>query len=107
MAKLLQQCGERLNNNMSKKDFFAQLNNVRQILRQDWDPIGVGDDIDAKDEYDSYVFDIYQMLKDGKPADDLLNYLFWAEQERMGLTPNKEQAKKVVAKLITLNETSG
>jgi len=87
---------------MTKKDFFREFKSVRKILMEDWDPIGVGDDVNTKDEYDSYAFDIYRMLEDKKLPDELVKYLLWAEQDRMGLQPNRPQAQKVVAKLVAL-----
>ena len=37
---------------------------VRRILNQVWDPIGIGDLPDAEGEYDNYVGEIYVMLMD-------------------------------------------
>ena len=87
---------------MNKRDFFSQLQVVRNILLHDWDPIGVGDDLMAKNEYDTYAFDIYQMIENGKSSSDLLNYLIQAEQGRMGLTPNIEHTQSIANKLYAL-----
>ncbi len=65
-------------------------NNLRekidQILWNDWDPIGVNDIPEAKGEYTSYADHIVSRLlnnKEDKKA--ILDYLFWAEVENMGL----------------------
>lgn len=42
---------------------MADLNIIREILLQHWDPIGVGDAPDAVDEYDHYAIKILQMLE--------------------------------------------
>ena len=40
----------------------AYQNNIRKILFQDWDPIGVSHIPEAQDEYDSYVGGVYSRL---------------------------------------------
>ena len=42
---------------------------VDRILWEDWDPIGVMSDPEwPRDEYDSYIGDIYRFLVRGEPA---------------------------------------
>jgi hypothetical protein len=37
---------------------------VRRVLMDEWDPIGVRDAPEAQDEYDRYVAEVYVMLMD-------------------------------------------
>jgi hypothetical protein len=35
------------------------MDDIRQVLLKEWDPVGVGKDTDIQDEYDSYIGGIY------------------------------------------------
>lgn len=47
------------------------LKTIRQILLKDWDPFGVGLNLNLADEYDRYVPRIYRMLKSDSPESKL------------------------------------
>lgn len=50
---------------------------IREILIQEWDPIGVRDVPQAQDEYDSYIGRVYVMLMDeGATRQAVAAYLF-------------------------------
>jgi hypothetical protein len=59
---------------------------VGEILHWHWDPIGVAGVAEARDEYDSYVPLVVQMLVDGKSKDEVARHLSRIEGENMGLT---------------------
>ena len=53
---------------------------------REWDPIGVRDEPEVQDEYDSYVAEAHVMLIDrGATAADLEQYLLRIESDHMGL----------------------
>ncbi len=56
---------------------------VRSVLNRSWDPIGIAGDVE--DEYDSYIADIYEMLRVGSSPHDLAAHLLQIETESMGL----------------------
>ena len=59
---------------------------VRQLLRLEWDPIGIGD-VGPYDEYDAYADKAYSMLMDeGATGAAIAAYLFSIATEHMGLT---------------------
>lgn len=61
---------------------------VREILMQEWDPIGVRDVPEAQDEYDSYVGRIYVMLMDERASTATIReYLYRTAMEDMGISP--------------------
>jgi hypothetical protein len=64
---------------------------MRHILLDTWDPIGVKDAQNAQDEYDSYIGKLYDLLASGAPDSDLVDYLFWAVHEHMGLDASKRE----------------
>jgi hypothetical protein len=61
---------------------------LRRILMEDWDPIGVRGVPEAADEYDSYLPQIGSRLRDGATKEELVAYLTSIEEDRMGLTPS-------------------
>jgi hypothetical protein len=59
---------------------------VREIFWLEWDPIGVNDCENAKDEYDRYADRSYVMLMDeGRSASEIADYLYYISIEHMGL----------------------
>jgi hypothetical protein len=82
---------------MSTKSLEAS---VRRILLQEWDPIGIRDVPEAQDEYDSYVFEICAMLREGKTTGKLYEHLRWIESERMGLDGDARHTEWI-AKMLT------
>lgn len=65
-----------------KRSGAAQL---RSILLEEWDPIGVRRVPEAADEYDSYLGQIGARLREAKTADEIAGYLTDVEKVRMGL----------------------
>lgn len=76
--------------------------NVRNVLLQDWDPIGVRDIPEARDEYNLYIKDICEMLSAGQPSSSVYGYLRWIEIERMGLDGNELLTQQIAKKLVGL-----
>ena len=58
---------------------------LRRLLMDGWDPIGVRDIPEASDEYDSYLGPIASRLRKGATADELAAYLTEVEEVQMGL----------------------
>ena len=74
-----------------------------EVLYYLWDPIGISDDPDARDEYYDYLGHVFTLLKGTKDGADIGQYLTWASKERMGLsfTPaSEDQLKKVIECLL-------
>lgn len=66
---------------------------IRQVLLRVWDPIGIHDEPNAQDEYDSYLGDIYNLLLSGATDKEISNHLCQIIEKRMGLHPITEQMK--------------
>ena len=67
-----------------------------EVLHYIWDPIGISDSPNARDEYWSYLPQVFRMLVDKTPEDKMVDYLIEIETGSMGLNPNRENAKRVV-----------
>ena len=77
---------------------------IREILLHEWDPIGVGDILEAQDEYDSYFGEIHALLIRREPLYKMVDFLWWAETEHMGLRGNRRKTELVAERLLRLSE---
>ena len=70
-----------------------------------WDPIGVRDEPDAQDEYDSYVLQIYYLLLHDSSIERIAEYILHIENKQMGFTNSDvsyflQLAKELKTKVI-------
>jgi|SRR5579883_198856 len=56
---------------------------IRRVLMDEWDPIGVSDTPEAADEYDLYIGGVYDLLERGASEGDIFAYLRAVEVDRM------------------------
>ena len=63
-----------------------ELEKLKALLWQRWDPIGVNETDCPNDEYDSYALRIFSMLKAGASEGEIADYLSWAQTENMGMS---------------------
>ena len=61
---------------------------LRRLLMEEWDPIGVRGIPEAADEYDGYLGPIASRLREEASAEEIARYLTDVEEERMGLVPS-------------------
>jgi hypothetical protein len=76
-----------------------------EVMHYVWDPIGVNGIPQARDEYDSYLPQVFSMLIERKSEDEIAAYLTGIESKRMGLAPRPEKASQVASILINWCET--
>jgi hypothetical protein len=57
---------------------------IRHVLLEVWDPIGVKDEPNAQDEYDGYIGKLYELLVSQAADSELAKYLHWVAHDRMG-----------------------
>ncbi|WP_340150073.1 hypothetical protein [uncultured Sneathiella sp.] len=75
---------------------------VSDALLYRWDPIGISEYPEARDEYDSYVGGVCNLLMDGASIEKLFQHLWIIETETMGLGGDKEHTKDFAKKLYRL-----
>ena len=80
---------------------------IREVLLREWDPIGVADVPQAQDEYDSYIHQIYAMLIRREQKRKLVDFLWWAETENMGLYGDHKRTEHVADLLVQLTAEDG
>jgi len=87
--------------NEQEKKLYRQ---VDEVLHYMWDPIGVRGIAQARDEYYSYLPQVFSRLINNGSVEDIASYLVSVERDSMGLTPDKENASKIADVLQGLKE---
>lgn len=72
---------------------------IRHVLMQVWDPIGIKDEPNAQDEYDGYLGDVYELLVSGASDSQIAEHLWSMVTEHMGLSAKVEGMRETVAAL--------
>jgi hypothetical protein len=72
---------------------------IRHVLMDVWDPIGVKDESNAQDEYDSYLGGVYELLVTGASDESIEDHLWRIVTERMELTAKKSDMADTVKTL--------
>jgi len=75
---------------------------IDEILWTDWDPIGINDSEQARDEYYGYLPHVWRFKLQGSDVETIAQYLFEIETDRMGLNGDIEHCRKVANKIINL-----
>ncbi len=77
---------------------------INTILFRDWDPIGVNDEPQCEDEYESYVGGIYRLVVGDADCFKLAEHLARIETESIGLEkPDKEErCRRIAEQLLAL-----
>jgi hypothetical protein len=80
------------------------MNAVREILLEQWDPIGVAHDPGRFNEYDRYARTICRYLTEGVDEYRLVAYLSQVQSVGMGLSrTDGERDRAVARRLLTLS----
>jgi hypothetical protein len=72
---------------------------LRQILMEEWDPIGVKGHPEAVDEYDGYLPQVASRLRADATTGEIATFLTEVEEDRMGLgrSPAARMRNRAVA----------
>ena len=76
------------------------ISEVDRILWEDWDPIGVNEISEARDEYSSYVFIVVRLLREGADAEQIAHHLKIIEEDTIGMTVYDDHRKRVACNLV-------
>lgn len=76
---------------------------IRHVLLDVWDPIGVKDEPNAQDEYDGYVGPIFDLLSGGATDQQLTDRLLYFVNDRMGLQATLEQMRPTIRALRAID----
>ncbi len=73
---------------------------IDEILWTEWDPIGVNNCDEARDEYYSYIPQVFKLKIGNAAKETIAQYLLNVETERMGLFGNIENCRRVADKIV-------
>jgi hypothetical protein len=73
---------------------------IDEVLHYRWDPIGVAGVPQARDEYESYVPQVFQLLKGTVDGKDVADYLNWLGTEHIGMGSDPSRDAEVVEALL-------
>ncbi len=77
---------------------------IRQVLFNEWDPIGINDNPNLVDEYDAYVAPIYRILVESRSEDELVNFLFSTERDIIRVScESPKQLRPIAQELLMLD----
>lgn len=76
---------------------------IRQILMDHWDPIGVRDLEGPEDEYDRYVGEVVAALRDNAPISKIEEFLRWVVTEQMGMSVDPVDYANLMPRLAALH----
>ena len=72
---------------------------IRRVLLEVWDPVGIKTEPNAQDEYDCCLGDLYHLLTGGVSDEQITEYLWRRATDHMGLSMNKEAMTPAVKAL--------
>jgi hypothetical protein len=75
---------------------------IRRVFLEEWDPIGVREEPNAQDEYDSYLGGMVSLLERNASTEEIAGYLREIETDCMGLNPNEQNLAAVAIRLRSL-----
>lgn len=85
-----------------KKRYKELYKRIDEILWTDWDPIGVNDIEEIRDEYTSYVPYIVNLKMREADIEKISKHLFRLESVAMGMTGNMKHCRFIAQKIIEL-----
>ena len=83
---------------------IPELEEIKRIFLQEWDPIGVAGIPEAVDEYDAYAFQVFTSLHSGATPASIREYLDWLESEHMGLSVSSGRSEEIAQRVFALHE---
>lgn len=86
---------------------IPRLEELKTLLLNDWDPIGVAGIAEAADEYDSYALQIHAMLVGGARPESVAEFLNWVATSRMALPGDPGRDRKIAARSAALYTDAG
>ena len=78
---------------------------IRTILIKDWDPLGIGANLNLGDEYDGYIGSIIHILMYSPSIESIISLLKKIENEDMGIeNTNIKYLYPIATKLMKIGE---
>ena len=89
---------------MLPPDQLALYEKVDELLWTEWDPIGVSDIPEARDEYYGYLPTIFKLAMDGADEYKISKHLLEFERSSMGISGNEVNCKRVARMVLNAKQ---
>ncbi len=73
---------------------------IDEVLFYIWDPIGVSNSPEARDEYFSYIPKMFSLVKENDKIEPIVSYLRDLEIKTMGISTSNEKKEEVAEMLL-------
>ena len=80
---------------------------IDELLMTEWDPCSANGVPEARDEYYSYIPQIFKLAMDGSSPDKIAKHLLFIENEWMGCKGNKKVCLSVANKIVNKKKELG
>lgn len=80
---------------------------IDEVLFYKWDPIGISDGDWARDEYQSYLPQVFKLALENNDPEPIANYLSVIATENMGLSEAKQHDIKIAKLILEIKEGVG
>lgn len=81
------------------------ITDIRAVLINDWDPVGIGNNANLSEEYDGYIGSIIQILMQKSSIESIFLFLKKIENEDMGgINTDIKTLYNIAAKLKKVGE---
>ncbi len=80
---------------------------IDEILFYKWDPIGISEGNWARDEYQSYLPQVFKLALENEKPEPIANYLNVVTTENMGLSESKSHDVKIANLILEIKEGIG
>ncbi|WP_458409103.1 hypothetical protein [Bacteroides congonensis] len=78
---------------------------IRAVLIKDWDPLGIGTNLNLGDEYDGYIGSIIHILMYTPSLESIISLLKKIENEDMGIeNTDTKYLYPIATKLVKIGE---
>jgi len=84
----------------ASRTYRVAFNAIHEMLMREWNPIGVGDEPRAQNEYDSYIPSIYRLISEGADAATIAKHLERIATVDMGCQPDPRRSLAVAHRLL-------
>ena len=92
---------KKFKNNLTLAKDFGLYKKIDNVLWFDWDPIGVND-VAPRDEYQSYVPEIFNLVKAKENRQVIADRLLKLETKNMGMSGTIENCLRIVDKILAI-----
>jgi hypothetical protein len=72
---------------------------IDEVVHYIWDPIGISESPQARDEYQAYLKAIVGRVKAGE-LDAIVEYMKWVAGDRMGLSFDEKKARRAAEVML-------